>query len=40
MKREANDLVPLGTISGDTAGDRGLPIEPIGRMPVPGIARD
>lgn len=40
MERESNDLVDLGTVSGDTAGDRGLPIEPNGRMPVPGIGLD
>lgn len=40
MERETDDLVDLGTVSGDTAGDRGLPIEPMGRMPVPGIEQE
>lgn len=40
MERAIDELVDLGTVSGDTAGDRGLPIEPMGRMPVPGIAQD
>ena len=37
---EANDLLELGTVSGDTAGDFGLPLESGGRMTRPGLAED
>ncbi len=42
MERElqTNDLVELGTVSGDTAGDFGLPLESGGRMTRPGLIQD
>lgn len=40
MEREANDLIELGTVSADTAGDWGPPFEPAGRMLRPAIEQD
>ena len=40
MEQEDNDLVELGAVSTDTAGDWGLPFEPGGRMIRPGIEQD
>jgi hypothetical protein len=40
MEREPNDLVELGTVSADTAGDWGPPFEPAGRMLRPAIEQD
>lgn len=40
MKRESENLVELGSVSGDTAGDRGVAFEVGGRMPVPGLSQD
>jgi len=40
MKREPKDLVELGSVSNDTAGDDGLPIESGGRMLRPGLTED
>lgn len=40
MERELNDLVELGTVTADTAGDWGPPFEPAGRMPRTSIEQD
>lgn len=40
MEREPNDLVELGTVTADTAGDWGPPFEPAGRMPRAAIEQD
>lgn len=40
MDRELNDLVELGTVTADTAGEGGPAFEPGGRMPHPGLAQD
>jgi hypothetical protein len=40
MEREPKDLVELGSVSTDTAGDDGLPIESGGRMLRPGLTED
>lgn len=40
MEREPKDLVELGSVSDDTAGDDGLPIESGGRMLRPGLTED
>lgn len=40
MEREANDLIELGSVTSDTAGDEGLHFEAGGRMPQPGLVRD
>jgi len=37
MERDENDLVELGTVNGDAAGDWGLPLEAGGRMNRPGL---
>jgi hypothetical protein len=40
MEREPRELVELGTVTTDTAGDEGLPIESGGRMLRPGLVQD
>ena len=40
MERENNEIIELGTVSGDTAGDEGLLIEGSGRQPRVGIEQD
>lgn len=40
MNCELDDLVELGTVTGDTAGDWGLPLEAGGRMPMNGLDQD
>ena len=40
MEREPQELVELGTVTTDTAGDEGLPIESGGRMLRPGLVQD
>jgi len=40
MERETENLVELGGVSGDTAGDWGVVFEVGGRMHVPGLAQD
>jgi hypothetical protein len=40
MEREANDLIELGTVTADTAGDIGLPIEMGGREIWAGLQQD
>lgn len=40
MEREPNDLVELGTVSKDTAGEGGPAFEPGGRMPHPGLTQE
>ena len=40
MQQLSDDLVELGSISDDTAGDWGPPFEPAGRMLRPGLAQD
>lgn len=40
MNRELDDLVKLGTVTGDTAGDWGLPLEAGGRMHMNGLEQD
>jgi hypothetical protein len=40
MERETENLVELGRVSDDTAGDWGIVFEVGGRMHVPGLAQD
>ena len=40
MERETDQLVELGTVSEETAGEAGLPIEQGGRMLWPGLVQD
>ncbi len=40
MERDTNNLVELGSVSADTAGDDGLWFEAGGRMPRPGLEQD
>lgn len=40
MERAANEIIELGTVSGDTAGDDGFLIEGGGRQPRPGLEQD
>ncbi len=40
MEREAENLVELGNVTDDTAGDSGVVFEMGGRMHVPGLAQD
>ncbi|WP_311879942.1 hypothetical protein [Sphingopyxis granuli] len=40
MDIETNDLVELGTASGDTAGEHGLPLEMGGREDWAGLTQD
>lgn len=40
MERETENLVELGSVSDDTAGDWGVVFEMGGRMHVPGLAQD
>ncbi|WP_337180532.1 benenodin family lasso peptide [Sphingopyxis granuli] len=40
MERDTNDLVELGAVTEDTAGDGGPAFEPGGRMPHPGLTQD
>ena len=40
MNIEANDLVTLGSVSGDTAGEHGLPREMGGREDWAGLTQD
>ncbi len=40
MERDTNDLVELGAVTEDTAGDWGPVFEPGGRMPHSGLTQD
>jgi len=40
MEREPNELVELGTVTDDTAGNAGPPFEPAGRTYSAGIEQD
>lgn len=40
MERETENLVELGRVTGDTAGDRGVVFEVGGRMHVPSLTHD
>lgn len=40
MNIETNDLVALGTVSQDTAGEHGLPVEMGGREDWAGLTKD
>lgn len=40
MEREAENLVELGNVTDDTAGDWGVVFEMGGRMHLPGLAQD
>lgn len=40
MERETNELIELGTVTADTAGDWGPPFEPAGRMLRPAIEQE
>lgn len=40
MEREIENLVELGSVSDDTAGDRGVGFEMGGRVHVAGLAQD
>ena len=40
MDREPNELVELGSVSADTAGNIGLGTEPNGKFEVTGLTAD
>lgn len=40
MDRETNNLVELGSVSFDTAGEHGLPVEMGGREDWAGLTQD
>lgn len=40
MERETENLVEVGRVSDDTAGDWGIVFEVGGRMHVPSLAQD
>ncbi len=40
MERETENLVELGSVSDDTAGDWGMAFEVGGRVHVPGLVQD
>jgi hypothetical protein len=40
MDRGTNDLVELGRVSRDTAGQKGLPFEQGGLQNIPGLSQE
>lgn len=40
MDRDTNDLVELGSVSADTAGNIGLGTEPNGKFQVAGLSAE
>ncbi|MBL0770017.1 benenodin family lasso peptide [Sphingopyxis sp. DHUNG17] len=40
MDRETNELIELGSVSADTAGDFGIGTEANGKVKLPGLSID